>query len=125
MRRGSGGKTMAQDSRPTDFGRTQRANEEWLARASLEPAFEPELPIIDTHMHLWRHATGYSYFVEDFARDLAASGHNVEATVYVECRSMYRASGPEYLKCVGETEFAVGMAAIAASAVYTSKKGAA
>jgi L-fuconolactonase len=110
---------MPEIPKPTNFGRTQRPNESWLGLAAPEPALEPDLPIIDTHMHLWRHVTGYSYFVEDFARDIAASGHNVEASVYIECRSMYRASGPEHLRCVGETQFAAGMAAIAASEIYT------
>jgi predicted TIM-barrel fold metal-dependent hydrolase len=54
-----------------------------------------------------------------------ASGHNVEASVFIECKTMYRAQGPEHLKSVGETEFAVGMAAMAASGVYTSSRAAA
>jgi predicted TIM-barrel fold metal-dependent hydrolase len=33
---------------------------------------------------------------------------------------MYRASGPDHLRCVGETEFAVGQAAMAASGKYTA-----
>jgi L-fuconolactonase len=112
--------------RPTSaFTSTQAPDLEWLARATLEPAIDPDLPIIDSHMHLWHHQTGYKYFVEEFARDVAASGHNVEATVFAECRAMYRASGPEHLKCVGETEFAVGMAAMAASGKYTSCRTAA
>ena len=111
---------MTTTPQPSVFGRTRRPNEEWLARAAPEPPLEPDLPIIDPHMHFWHHPTGYRYFVEEFAADLAASGHDVEATVFVECHSMYRASGPEHLKCVGETEFAVGMAAIGASGKYTA-----
>jgi predicted TIM-barrel fold metal-dependent hydrolase len=38
---------------------------------------------------------------------------------------MYRAEGPEHLRCVGETEFAVGMAAMAASGKYTNSRAAA
>ena len=48
----------------------------------------------------------------------AASGHNVVATVYVDCRSMYRAGGPEAFRPVGEVEFANGVAAMAASGGY-------
>jgi L-fuconolactonase len=102
------------------FTATQAPDLDWLARAIQEPVIEPELCIIDPHMHLWDHKSGYKYFVEEFARDVATSGHNVEATVFIECHSMYRANGPAHLKCVGETEFAVGMAAMAASGKYTS-----
>jgi predicted TIM-barrel fold metal-dependent hydrolase len=47
-----------------------------------------------------------------------ASGHNVLATVYVDCRSMYRAGGPEAFRPVGEVEFANGVAAMSASGGY-------
>lgn len=113
---------MADTTKPTDFSRTQPPREDWLSLAKSEPAIEPDLPIIDTHMHLWHHPTGYRYFIEDYARDIAESGHNIEASIYVECKSMYRASGSENFKSVGETEFAVGQAAIAASGKYTSSR---
>ncbi|RTZ45478.1 amidohydrolase [Candidimonas sp. SYP-B2681] len=107
------------------FGRVVRPDHAWLSSAALEPAIEPDLPIVDSHLHFWDQPYSGKYFVEDFAKDAAASGHNIEATVYVECDSMYRASGPDHLKCVGETEFAVGMAAIGASQKYTSTRVAA
>ncbi|HSV83067.1 MAG TPA: amidohydrolase family protein [Ramlibacter sp.] len=107
------------------FSETQRPDEAWLARAKPEAALEPDLPIIDPHLHFWHHKSGYRYFVEEFARDAAESGHNIEGTVFIECNAMYRASGPEHLKPVGETEFAVGMAAMAASGKYTKARGAA
>jgi len=107
------------------FSETQRPNEEWLARAAPETALEPDLPIIDPHLHFWHHKSGYRYFVEEFARDAAESGHNIEGTVFIECNAMYRASGPEHLKPVGETEFAVGMASMAASGKYTKARAAA
>src|SRR5205814_10511081 len=47
-----------------------------------------------------------------------ASGHDIVATVYVDCRSMYRADAPEALRPVGEVEFANGMAAMSASGTY-------
>jgi predicted TIM-barrel fold metal-dependent hydrolase len=47
-----------------------------------------------------------------------ASGHRIVATVFVECRSMYRADGPAAMKPVGETEFVGGVAAMAASGLY-------
>ena len=46
------------------------------------------------------------------------SGHNIVATVYVDCRSMYRANGPEAFRPVGEVEFANGVAAMSASGGY-------
>lgn len=100
-----------------------RPNEAWLARTAPEPALEPDLPIVDPHVHLLHR--DYKYFVEEYARDVADSGHNVEAMVFAECHAMYRARGPEHLRCVGETEFAVGMSAIAASEKYTSARVAA
>jgi L-fuconolactonase len=111
---------MSDRATATDFSRTQAPREAWLRLAAPEEVMEPELPIVDTHMHFRHHATGYRYFVEEFARDIKESGHNVEASIYVECNSMYRADGPEHLRSVGETEFALGMAAIAASKKYTN-----
>ena len=55
--------------------------------------------------------------IEEMADDIA-SGHNIIATVYVDCRSMYRASGPEAFRPVGEVEFANGVAAMSASGGY-------
>lgn len=116
---------MSEPQKPTDFSRTQRPNEQWLARAVPESAIEPELPIIDAHMHLWHHATGYRYFVEEFAQDANECGHKVEATVFVECNSMYRSTGAAHLRSVGETQFAAGMGAIADSGKYTTTRVAA
>jgi hypothetical protein len=55
--------------------------------------------------------------IEEMSDDIA-SGHNIVATVYVDCRSMYRAIGPEAFRPVGEVEFANGVAAMAASGGY-------
>lgn len=107
------------------FGRTAIPDEDWLARGENEAPIEPDIPIVDAHMHFWHRPNGYKYFVEEYARDAAASGHNVEATVFVQCQAMYREDGPDHLKPVGETEFANGMAAIGASGRYTSTRVAA
>jgi len=109
----------------TAFGRVQWFREEWLARSAPEPALAPELPVIDTHVHLWRSPSGERYFVEEYAKDVRDCGHDVAACVYVECGAMYRADGPVHLRPVGEVEFAVGQAAMAASGVYTSSRVAA
>ncbi|HEY3696165.1 amidohydrolase family protein [Phenylobacterium sp.] len=78
-----------------------------------EPALEPALPIVDAHHHLWRRDRPlYGYPRDYMAPDLVADaqGHNVVATVYMECHSAYRAGGPEAMRPVGETEFAVASA---------------
>ncbi len=77
---------------------------EWLALSD-EPVIEPELAIVDPHHHLWDRQDN-RYLVPDLLEDLGA-GHNVRATVFVQCRSMYRSDGPEELRPVGETEFVV------------------
>ena len=46
------------------------------------------------------------------------SGHNIVATVFEECRSMYRADGPVEMRPVGEVEFVAGIAAMSASGGY-------
>ena len=96
---------------------------QWLARAEPEDVLEPELPIVDAHHHLWM-LDGKRYFVEEFAADVADSGHAVQASVFVECFMAWRADGPEHLKCVGEVEFAVGQAALAASGKFTRVRAA-
>ena len=81
---------------------------DWLA-ATQEPALEPERPIIDPHHHLWDRP-GNRYLLHDLIEDLS-SGHNIRATVFLECREMYRAEGPPELRSLGETTFVAGVAA--------------
>jgi predicted TIM-barrel fold metal-dependent hydrolase len=88
---------------------------DWLA-LHREDVIDPARPIIDPHHHLWDRG-GQRYLIEEMAADIA-SGHNVIATVYVDCRSMYRAHGPEAFRPVGEVEFANGVAAMSASGGY-------
>lgn len=88
---------------------------DWLALLR-EEALEPDLPIIDPHHHLW-HRDGARYLIDDLAADLD-SGHRIVATVFVECRAMWRAFGPEALRPIGETEFVAGQGAMADSGVY-------
>jgi predicted TIM-barrel fold metal-dependent hydrolase len=87
----------------------------WLARR-VEPVLEPELPIIDPHHHLWERP-GWNYMLRDLLAD-TGSGHNIVGTVFVQCRSMHRAGGPEAFRPVGETEFVNGVAAMSASGGY-------
>jgi len=99
-----------------------------------ETILEPDLPIVDPHHHLWDHrsygaaqgpehpfmtaiADARRYLLHDLLAD-TGSGHNVVATVFVECGAMYRADGPVDLRVVGETEFVNGVAAMSASGLY-------
>src|SRR5438093_6289398 len=107
---------MSAPEQPTRFGRISSPDEAWLAKQPPEPILEPDLPIIDPHHHLW-HRPQHRYLLDEFLADVR-TGHNVIATVFEECHSMYRASGPEELRSVGETEFVAGMAAMSASGLY-------
>lgn len=89
----------------------------WLGQV-VEEALEPDLPIVDPHHHLWDRQ-GSRYLLDELLAD-TGSGHNVIATVFVECMSMYRASGPEHMRPVGETEFVNGVAAMSASGGFGS-----
>lgn len=92
---------------------------DWLARRPEAP-IEPERPIIDPHHHLWERPNA-RYLFHDFHEDVSG-GHDIRATVYIQCRSMHRASGPEALRPVGEVEFAAGAAAMAESGHYGKTK---
>jgi predicted TIM-barrel fold metal-dependent hydrolase len=104
----------------------------------VEDILEPDLPIVDPHHHLWdrRGALpappadpsaehGFTrvlrmaprYLLDELLAD-TGSGHNVVATVFVECRAMWREDGPPELRPVGETEFVNGVAVMSASGTY-------
>jgi len=89
---------------------------ETVEAPAAEPVIEPDLPICDPHHHLWDFP-GSRYLLPELLADLT-SGHRVESTVFVECGAFYRASGPEAMKYLGETEFVGGAAAMAASGRY-------
>jgi len=103
-------------TRPTQFGRIHAPDEAWLAKRPPEPILEPGLPIIDTHHHLWERPD-HRYLLHEFLDDVR-TGHNVIATVFMECDSMYRAHGPAEMRSVGETEFVAGIAAMSDSGRY-------
>ena len=98
-------------------------NDEWLAQTQ-EDIIDPELPICDPHHHLWGHRDCNiepRYLMEEIQQDVQ-SGHNIVATVFIECNAMYRASGPKGMQPVGEIEFANGVAAMAESGAYGKTK---
>ena len=92
---------------------TQR--EAWLSQ-NVEDAIDPELAVCDPHHHFWDRP-GDRYLLDQLTQDLSG-GHNIAQTVFIECRSMYRAKGPEEMRPVGETEFVQGIAAQSASGQY-------
>ena len=94
----------------------QMPNDAWLALHESEPILEPQLPIVDAHHHLWQRG-GHRYLLDELLAD-TGSGHRVDATVFVDCVACYRADGPDEMKPIGETEFANGVAAMAASGQY-------
>ncbi len=73
-----------------------------MTEHKLSMIIEPELPIIDSHHHIWNHP-GSRYLIADFLED-AAAGHRIVKTVFVECLAFYRQDGPSQMKPVGETE---------------------
>ena len=88
---------------------------EWLNQVT-EETLDPELEICDPHHHLWDYPEN-QYLLPELLED-TTSGHNVVSTVFMECGSMYRASGLESLQPIGETEFVNGIAAMSASGQY-------
>jgi L-fuconolactonase len=114
---------MSTSTRPTQFGRIQAPDEAWLATRAPETVLEPDLPIIDTHHHLWERLD-HRYLLHEFLADVC-TGHNLVATVFMECHSMYRATGPVEMRPVGETEFVNGIGAMSDSGNYGSTRVAA
>ena len=88
----------------------------WLAKHT-EAALEPDLPIIDPHHHFWDTPQRGRYLLPELLADLSG-GHNIVSTVFLECRAMYRTSGPREMAALGEVEFVNGIAAMSASGNY-------
>ena len=86
-------------------------NPRWLALVR-EEVLDPQQPIIDPHHHLWERDGGY--FLDELLDDIT-SGHDVRATVFLQCGYGYRSDGPEALRPVGETEFVASVARQAAA----------
>ncbi|HSG91176.1 MAG TPA: amidohydrolase family protein [Pseudomonadales bacterium] len=97
------------------FGYDSEGKDAWLAQVQ-EPVLLPEQPIIDAHHHLWIR-DGDPYLLRELAADLN-SGHRIVGTVYEECGSMYRRTGPEAMRPVGEMEFVAGVAAMSSAGAF-------
>jgi L-fuconolactonase len=87
---------------------TTDSQAEWVSLTQEAPV-DPGRRIIDAHHHLWSEGQGLggapAYQSEHLLADM--NGHNVVGSVYVECDVAYRPDGPEHLRPVGETEFAL------------------
>ena len=82
-----------------------------------EPALEPDLPIVDSHIHLFDGRPAPRYLLPEYLTD-ATTSHRIVASVYVESNAFFRTHGPELLRPLGEVEFANGVGAMATSGVY-------
>ncbi len=103
----------------TEIAAANQAKEErlaeWLALRH-EEALEPDLPIIDSHHHLWWRP-GFVYLLDEFLAD-ANTGHNIRGSVFVDCGAFYRKTGPAHMAPLGQLEAINGIAAMAASGTY-------
>jgi L-fuconolactonase len=102
---------MSQQAYPHPHVRT-----DWLDRVR-EDIIEPDLPIVDPHHHLWHDRASGRYLMEELLADLN-SGHNIVATVFMQCGWMHRPGGSEDFRPVGETEVVNAVAVLAASGAY-------
>jgi predicted TIM-barrel fold metal-dependent hydrolase len=84
----------------------------WLA-LTREEALEPALPIIDAHHHLWG-APREPYLLDDFLAD-SKGGHDIRASVFIECDTHYREEGDALFRPLGEVEFVAQAARQAAA----------
>ncbi len=87
----------------------QPGTQEWLDQV-VEDVVDPDVPIVDPHHHLWPVGGSLPYGTDELAAD-TGSGHEIVATVFIECRAAYRPDGPRHLQPVGETEFVAAGAA--------------
>jgi alkanesulfonate monooxygenase SsuD/methylene tetrahydromethanopterin reductase-like flavin-dependent oxidoreductase (luciferase family) len=82
--------------RPTQFGRIHAPDETWLAKRPPEPILEPDLPIIDTHHHLWERPD-HRYLLHEFSTTCAAAttrGHRVHGMSLDVSRARSRRDAP-------------------------------
>lgn len=124
-----GEKPIYKHDRSERFAKSYPENEKfltWLASEEKEEVIEPEIPIVDTHHHLWDHrgAKGVEgqvvYKLPEILEDMN-SGHNVVKTVFAEAHAFYNAGAtvlPKPLSALGEVEYCQGVAALCESETY-------
>lgn len=82
-------------------------DEAWLGKLQ-EPILEPSLPIIDPHHHIWDRG-GETYLLPHLLAD-TATGHDIRATVFIQCASMYDEAAEPARRSLGETRFMTALA---------------
>src|SRR4029450_6102033 len=75
------------------------------------------LPILVAHQPVGETPHRGRYLFPELLTDIGG-GHNVVATVFLECQAMYRKHGPAELAPIGEGEFVNGIAALSAAGNY-------
>ena len=73
---------MSNDGASLLENRIPSPNSKWLAQIH-EDILEPDLPIVDPHHHLWD-MRNRRYLLDELLEDIN-SGHNIVATVFLEC----------------------------------------
>jgi predicted TIM-barrel fold metal-dependent hydrolase len=81
-------------------------DEAWLALSGENP-IEPDIDIVDSHIHLWDFSDP-PYYSDTYIRDAKSAG--ISTSIYVDCTMAYRENGPAALEPVGEVEFACSQA---------------
>jgi predicted TIM-barrel fold metal-dependent hydrolase len=100
--------SATRDQPDTPTARHAPVRPDWLALWHEDP-IDPDLPIVDAHHHLWERETD-RYLAVDMVADIAASGHRIVATVFVEGRRHWLPDGDVAFRPVGETAMAVAEA---------------
>jgi len=80
----------------------------WLDQV-IESPVDPHRPIIDPHHHLWPEPGALLYGPSHLAADTGA-GHNIVATLFMECHAAHHRDGAKHLRPIGETEFVAASA---------------
>ena len=109
---------MAAPQKPlaTTLTRHLPVRDDWLARHE-EEILDPDLPIVDPHHHLWERPD-WHYMTGELLADMDSGpgrGHNIVATVFVQCYAFYDRRAADAFQPVGETEAVNGIAALDAS----------
>lgn len=82
-------------------------SQDWLDLV-MEEVVEPDLPIVDSHHHVWPPAGMLPYGADEWWADVT-SGHRIEQSVFMECHASYWTEGPEHLRPAGESEFVAAL----------------
>lgn len=88
---------------------------------AVEPIIMPDLPIVDSHIHLWNR-TGFDYFAPEYLADVS-DGHKVEESIYVECDMGYSDDPRSDFRSVGETRYVLDQVKLGQSRTHRLVSG--